>query len=37
MTRKRISEGLVEAFSNVCETCHGRGYLVDISLEGDID
>jgi ribonuclease E len=37
MTRKRISEGLVEAFSHVCETCHGRGYLVDISLEGDID
>jgi ribonuclease E len=37
MTRKRISEGLVETFSHVCETCHGRGYLVDISLMGDIE
>ena len=25
MTRKRISEGLVEAFSETCATCEGRG------------
>ena len=37
MTRKRISEGLVEAFSHVCETCHGRGYLVDHALMGDVE
>jgi ribonuclease E len=29
MTRKRVSEGLVEAFSTVCPTCEGRGFLVD--------
>jgi ribonuclease E len=29
MTRKRVSEGLVEAFSSVCPTCEGRGFLVD--------
>jgi ribonuclease E len=34
MTRKRISEGLVEAFSEVCEVCHGRGFVVDESLMG---
>jgi ribonuclease E len=32
MTRKRISEGLVEAFSEHCEVCHGRGFIVDESL-----
>jgi ribonuclease E len=32
MTRKRISEGLVEAFSQTCPTCQGRGFLVDESL-----
>ena len=32
MTRKRISEGLVETFSHTCETCQGRGFLVDESL-----
>jgi ribonuclease E len=32
MTRKRISEGLVETFSRTCETCGGRGFLVDESL-----
>jgi ribonuclease E len=32
MTRKRISEGLVETFSRTCETCQGRGFLVDESL-----
>jgi ribonuclease E len=34
MTRKRISEGLVEAFSEACELCHGRGFVVDESLLG---
>ncbi|MBV8951193.1 MAG: Rne/Rng family ribonuclease [Actinobacteria bacterium] len=34
MTRKRISEGLVEAFSETCEVCHGRGFVVDESLLG---
>jgi ribonuclease E len=34
MTRKRISEGLVEAFSEACEVCHGRGFVVDESLLG---
>ncbi len=34
MTRKRISEGLVEAFSETCEVCHGRGFMVDESLLG---
>jgi ribonuclease E len=34
MTRKRISEGLVEAFSEACEVCHGRGFVVDESLMG---
>ena len=28
MTRKRVGQGLLEAFSEPCETCHGRGYLV---------
>jgi ribonuclease E len=32
MTRKRISEGLVEAFSRTCEVCQGRGFLLDESL-----
>jgi ribonuclease E len=32
MTRKRISEGLVETFSRTCPTCEGRGFLVDESL-----
>jgi ribonuclease E len=25
MTRKRIGQGLIEAFSTTCESCHGRG------------
>jgi len=29
MTRKRISEGLVESFSHVCEACHGRGIIIE--------
>ncbi len=32
MTRKRISEGLVESFSDTCPTCHGRGLLLDEAL-----
>ncbi len=28
MTRKRVGEGLLEAFSEVCPTCDGRGVLV---------
>jgi ribonuclease E len=32
MTRKRISEGLVEAFSTTCPTCEGRGIILDDSL-----
>jgi len=32
MTRKRISEGLVEAFSETCPECKGRGFLVDQSF-----
>ncbi|HEV7863628.1 MAG TPA: Rne/Rng family ribonuclease, partial [Acidimicrobiia bacterium] len=32
MTRKRISEGLVEAFSTICTTCEGRGIILDDTL-----
>jgi ribonuclease E len=32
MTRKRISEGLVEAFSETCTVCGGRGFVVDESM-----
>ncbi len=28
MTRKRVGEGLVEAFSTTCEVCDGRGFIV---------
>ena len=28
MTRKRVGQGLVEAFSEPCEHCHGRGLIV---------
>lgn len=27
MTRKRVGQGLVEAFSTVCPVCEGRGYV----------
>ena len=27
MTRKRVGQGLVEAFSTTCEACGGRGYI----------
>jgi ribonuclease E len=32
MTRKRISEGLVESLSQTCPTCAGRGLIIDESL-----
>ena len=32
MTRKRISEGLVEAFSETCSICGGRGFVVDEAM-----
>ena len=32
MTRKRVSEGLVEAFSSTCPHCNGRGFVVDESM-----
>jgi ribonuclease E len=34
MTRKRMGQGLIEAFSEVCEACHGRGYIVTADAEG---
>ena len=35
MTRKRISEGLVESLSETCPTCGGRGLVFDQALIGD--
>jgi ribonuclease E len=32
MTRKRVSEGLVESFSTTCTVCNGRGLVFDESL-----
>ncbi|MDA8392248.1 MAG: Rne/Rng family ribonuclease [Actinomycetota bacterium] len=32
MTRKRISEGLVESLSHPCVNCSGRGFVLDESL-----
>ncbi|MDP8936594.1 MAG: Rne/Rng family ribonuclease, partial [Actinomycetota bacterium] len=32
MTRKRVSEGLVESFSATCPTCSGRGFILDDTL-----
>ena len=32
MTRKRVSEGLVESFSQTCPNCNGRGIILDESL-----
>jgi ribonuclease E len=29
MTRKRVSEGLIESLSTVCEVCNGRGIVLD--------
>ncbi|HEX3456059.1 MAG TPA: Rne/Rng family ribonuclease, partial [Gaiellaceae bacterium] len=36
MTRKRISEGLVESFSQTCPNCHGRGFVLDEELLGSM-
>ncbi len=35
MTRKRISQGLLESFSTTCEHCGGRGMHVSLHLEDD--
>jgi len=32
MTRKRVSEGLVESFSQTCPHCNGRGFVLDESM-----
>jgi ribonuclease E len=32
MTRKRVSEGLVESFSSTCPVCNGRGIVLDENL-----
>ena len=32
MTRKRVSEGLVESLSSICPVCNGRGIVLDDSL-----
>jgi ribonuclease E len=32
MTRKRVSEGLVESLSDTCPMCEGRGMIIDSSL-----
>ncbi|MDO5673167.1 MAG: Rne/Rng family ribonuclease [Actinomycetaceae bacterium] len=37
MTRKRVGQGLVEAFSTQCECCAGRGFIVhDEPVEKDV-
>ncbi len=30
MTRKNVSEGLIESFSHTCETCDGHGYVTEL-------
>lgn len=36
MTRKRVGQGLVEAFSTQCECCDGRGFIVhDVPVENN--
>src|SRR5258705_2017080 len=37
MTRKRISEGLVESFSSTCPSCQGRGFVLDEALLQSMD
>ncbi len=32
MTRKRIGEGLIESVSTLCQTCEGRGFVIDEKL-----
>jgi ribonuclease E len=36
MTRKRVSEGLIESVSAICPECTGRGYLIDEALLEDL-
>lgn len=37
MTRKRVGQGLVEAFSTPCEHCNGRGFVVhDAPVENQV-
>ena len=36
MTRKRISEGLVESLSETCPTCAGRGIVFDEELLSEL-
>jgi ribonuclease E len=33
VTRKRVSSGLVESFSETCPTCEGRGIVVNYEIE----
>ncbi len=35
MTRKRVSEGLLESVSTVCAVCEGRGIIFDPDLAAD--
>jgi len=37
MTRKRVSEGLLESVSHTCESCTGRGFVIDEALLHDLD
>jgi len=37
MTRKRVSEGLLESVSHSCEACTGRGFVIDQALLHDLD
>jgi Ribonuclease G/E len=34
MTRKRIGEGLLTEFSEICPNCEGRGVVIDHSAAG---
>ena len=34
MTRKRLSEGMVESFADSCPTCEGRGFVIDEDMVG---
>ncbi|HEX6518404.1 MAG TPA: Rne/Rng family ribonuclease [Streptosporangiaceae bacterium] len=35
MTRKRVGAGLLEAFSQPCECCSGRGVIITYEADGD--
>ncbi len=34
MTRKRVGQGLLEAYSEVCPTCNGRGHTIELPSLG---